>query len=116
MGRARTAGSVVKITKIAAALLKIAGAKSIKISFSSLIVPSRQRFNLPWIFPVIFSLKKDKGAFKSEVITSPRARFSVLVAVSSTMILRNILISSFTTFTTRIRRSTGMMLKNSICS
>lgn len=56
MGNARMGGSVIKITTIAAMLLKIAGAKSMKTSLTSRIVPSKHLFSLPWIFPVIFSL------------------------------------------------------------
>lgn len=57
MGSASTKGSVVKMTTTAARLLKMAGAKSMKMSFSSLTVPSRHRLSLPWILPVIFVLK-----------------------------------------------------------
>ena len=116
IGNAKITGRVVNITTIAAMLLKMAGAKSINNSFSSLTVPSRHRFNLPWMFPVIFSLKYDKGAFNNEPITIPLAFFSVFVAVSSTKILLKILMSSFTTLTTRIMRSTGMIFKKSSCS
>ena len=108
IGKARIIGKVVKITTIAAILLKIAGAKSINKSFSNLIVPSRQRFKRPCIFPVIFSLKYSNGAFNKDEITIPLAFCSVLVAVSSTIILRSMIISSLPTLTIKIRSRIGI--------
>ena len=105
-------GNVKNIVIIAAILLNIAGAKSIKSSFSSLIVPSRHLFNLPCIFPVIFFLKYDKGAIKRALITIPLAFFSVLVAVSSTNTLLMIFIISFTTFTININTKKGITFSN----
>ena len=101
---------------IAAILLNIAGAKSINNNFSNFIVPSRHLFNLPCIFPVIFFLKYDNGAIKSDFITIPLAFFSVLVAVSSTNTLRTILIISLTTFTISIKIRNGITFSNEIIS
>ena len=79
----------------AATLLNIAGAKSMNNNFSSFIVPSKHLLSLPWMFPVIFFLKYDKGAISNALITIPLAFFSVLVAVSSTKTLLIIFIISF---------------------
>ena len=93
--------------------MKMAGARSINRSFSSFTVPSRQRFNRPWMFPVMVSLKKARGARSSETMTSPRAFFSSLVAVSSTSSLRPIFKSSLTTVTTRIAHKMGTIFEKS---
>ena len=61
-------------------------------------------------------LKYESGAFKSDFITMPRAFFSVFVAVSSTNILRNILINSFTILIIKININNGIISKKSICS
>ena len=114
IGKANTNGKVINIVIIAAILLNTAGAKSINNNFSNFTVPSKHLFILPCIFPVIFSLKYDSGAISKELITIPLACFSVLVAVSSTITLRTILITSFATFTTNIKIKNGITFENDI--